>query len=194
MKSILARATLLLLVLTVPSRRLTAGDLKIDAADGGSVVTDLGHGIQVNKGSSLHRSFVTINDVTAPVQLQDTGVTVSFSSELSRYSFTRGGRVSAAEALSAFEVRHVLFGMFGEWIRTVSGQEVVDVEKASSFDLHEESAWTADETQVSRLLTVVSFVANARTTSGRVWHSDTKRISDAIAQLNLSLGSESSLH
>jgi len=165
-----------------------AAELKVDSVDGGSVITELSSGIKVNEGSSLHRTFVTINDISSPVQLQGSGIIVTF--ENSRYSFAGHGNASAAEALSAFEVRHVLFGMFGERIKTLSAEEVRDLEKASSFYLgHEE--WNATEGQVSDLLTVVSFVASVRTASGRVWHCDLKKISEAIGQLNLSLGSES---
>src|SRR5256885_1429478 len=80
-----------------------AQELKTEVIDGGSAVTDLGYDIQVNKGSTLHRSFAIINDPSAPAQLVSAGVSTRYGRE--RYSFVPLGTVKPSDALSAFEVR-----------------------------------------------------------------------------------------
>jgi hypothetical protein len=104
--------------------------LDVSIAEGGSVVTDLGYGVQVNKGSSLQRRFVTINDPSAPVALQNVGIRTTFASD--RYDFQASGALLPSEPIQAVEIRIVLFDMFGGRMKTLSATHVADLSAQSA--------------------------------------------------------------
>lgn len=162
-------------------------ELTTDIVDGGSVQTDLGYDIKVNKGSSLHRSFAVINDPAAPAQLSSAGIMTKYGRD--RYSFAPVGTLNPSAALSAVEVRFVLYDVFGERIKTLAGTHVVDMPAQSPVSLSEVGTWYAFENEVSELLTVVAFVANARMADGKVWRANEKKLGDALAKLNVKVTS-----
>jgi hypothetical protein len=154
--------------------------LKIDVGDGGPVITELGYNIKVNKDSSLHRSFVTINAPACPAQLTGAGVTSKYGSN--NYAFSGTGT-----PITAFEIRLVLFDMFGGRLKTLSGTHVVDLGASAPFELSKAGSWYASGNEVSELLTVAAFVANVRTAAGKVWHFNDKRVTDELVKLNLKI-------
>jgi len=166
---------------------LDAQTLKSETTDGGSVVTDLGYNIQVNKGSTLHRSFVNINDPAAPVRLIAAGVQAKYGRD--RYSFAPVGDFSASEPITALEVRFVLYDVFGGRMKTLSATEVTDFSPNMQLALSQLGSWYAWENEVSELLTVVAFVANARLASGKLWRFNEKAVSEELAKLNLKVTS-----
>src|SRR4051812_14485648 len=156
--------------------QVSHAQVKVDVTDGGSVVTTLSRGIEVNEGSSLTRSFVTINDVSAPVALQQAGIGTVYEGR--GYNFVPKGDMTPREPITAVEVRFVLFDMFGQLIRTVSLTKVRDL-GADKKPLTE-AAWYASEANVRDLLTVASFVAYVRTASGKVWRFNEKKIGEEL--------------
>ncbi len=111
------------------------------------------------------------------------GVNTRYQRE--RYAFVPVGTLTPSEPLSAIEVRYVLYGVFGTRIKTLSGTEVRDLPAGAEYSLADTGTWYAFENEVSDFLTVVSFVANARTATGKVWRFSDKKIGDEIAKLNL---------
>ena len=162
--------------------------MQVTVSDGGSVVTDLGYEIQVNKGSSLHRSFVTINDPAAPLTLQNVGVATKYAGN--RYDFRATGALLPREPIQAVEVRIVLFDVFGGRMKTLSATHVTDLQ-AQPVVIERWGTWYAWENDVSEFLTSVAFVANVRTASGHVWHFNDKRVGEELAKLNLKVTSGS---
>jgi hypothetical protein len=162
-------------------------ELKTEVVDGGPAVTDLGYNVQVNKGSTLHRSFAIINDPSAPIQLAGTGVNTRYGRD--RYSFVPVGTVSPSEALTAFEVRFVLYDVFGNRLKTLSAMHVTDMPGGSSIGIADIGSWYAFEAEVSELLTVAAFVANVRTASGKVWRANEKKVTEELEKLNLKVTS-----
>jgi hypothetical protein len=160
---------------------VTHAQLKVDMTDGGSVVTALGYGIEVNKGSSLKRTLVVINDASSPLSLTDTGVAPKYQDR--GYSFLPTGYMTPKEPVAAVEIRFVLFDMFGTPMTTLSAIRVKDF-GAEKTPLGEAS-WYASESNVRGLLTVASFVAHVRTASGKIWRYNEKRIGEELAKLNL---------
>jgi len=155
--------------------------IKVDVTDGGSVITTLSRGIQVNDGSSLKRSFVTINDLSAPITLQQAGVATVYEGRA--YNFIPKGDMTPREPITAVEVRFVLFDMFGQLMKTVSLTRVRDF--GTDSKPLSEGGWYASEGNVRELLTVASFVAYVRTASGKVWRYDAKRVGEELQKLNL---------
>lgn len=100
--------------------------------DGGPVQTNLGFGIVLNKSSSLHRVWVTVHDPERmKVALDDgyggaTGVRTIYESGDSRYArgqyqYEALASISpGSESISAFEVRYIVFDIWGDRIRTLS--------------------------------------------------------------------------
>jgi hypothetical protein len=164
--------------------------LTVEIVPGGPVLTDLGYGIQVNKGSTLQRSFVVINDPGSPVILRGTGINTKYGSD--HYSFTPIGSVSASEAIAAFDVRYVLYDMYGYPMKTLAGSHVKDIAANTPFNLENTGSWYSVESDVSGYLTVGVFVANVRTAAGKVWRFNEKSVSRELSKLNLKV-SESSL-
>jgi hypothetical protein len=151
--------------------------------DGGSVTTELSSNIQVNKGSELRRQWVILNDPTAPAQLENAGIATSYLSR--EYSFKPTGKLKVSSPLTAVEVRYLLYDVFGQHMKTLAGSEVTEFGSGSENQLSEFGSWRAWENDVSELLTVVVFVAQARTKDGRVWRYNDKSISTELIRIRL---------
>src|SRR4051794_2073092 len=87
--------------------------VSMSRADGGSVVTDLGNGIAVNKGSSLHREWMTIHNDAMPADIQGT---IGLDTEYVSQSFRATALVMLRlkEPIRAIDLRYVLFNAWGE--------------------------------------------------------------------------------
>ena len=170
-------------------------DIQTTMEDGGSVVlpgepNSIGgfYG-GANEGSTLRRSWVTLDDTDSPLALVGAGVSVS-GKPTNRW-FGVAGVIQPRVPISAFEVRFVLLGMFGEHLTTLSKTEVKDLDVDDEVILSEMRShmrragadWEANWHDVSELLTVVSFVAYVRTREGVVWRYDEDAISERLREL-----------
>lgn len=149
--------------------------------DGGTVVLKLGYGVILNEGSSLKRDWVMLNDAKCPVQLNNVGISAVYGD--SKYSFKPVGDISVSEPITAYEIHHVLYNVFGEHIKTLSNQEVIDISDKSSFGKY--SSWYASENEVSEYLFVVSYVANVRTKSGTIWRYKANVIKEELEKIKI---------
>lgn len=166
---------------------LAAQKIQMTTADGGSVVTDLGYNIKVNKNSSLHRSWIVLNDPGCPVQLSGAGIVTSYGGR--EYNFRQSGTFTATEPVAALEVRYVLYNVFGEHMKTLSATSVADIATETPQPLPDIGSWSAWENDVSELLTAVAFVSNVRTLEGRIWRFQEKGITDELGKIRLSVES-----
>lgn len=164
-------------------------DIQRTVKDGGSIVTESGpisdrH--TINEGSTLSRSWVTLDDTDCPVALVDAGVVVNGMGD----RFGAVGSVHPRVPISAFEVRFVLLDIFGNVLATFSKVQIKDLDATTKTLLSEPrrqgmqvgADWKASWSEVRRLLTVVSFVAKVRTQDGLVWQYD------AVAESILEIG------
>ncbi len=102
--------------------------MSVSRSSGGSVQTDLGHEIKVNKESSLMREWITVHDQVLPVDLVGTvGVRTIYDSESSGYRYRALFSLQASEPLAAVEVRFLVFDIWGEHVRTLSMTEIADI-------------------------------------------------------------------
>ncbi len=161
--------------------------LDVSSLDGGTVSTTLGYGITVNKGSSLHRQWFVINDPSWPISLAAAGINTTYSKE---FSFAPTGNITAKEAISAFEVRFMIFDVWGNHMKTLSGTELRDIAAGSPFQLASTGSWRAWENDVSHYLTSVGFVAHVRTSAGKAWSADTKAVFHEVEAVKLKLTQE----
>lgn len=154
--------------------------LAVNKINGGSVITKLGMGIKVNDGSTLTRDFIIINAANCPLQLSDVGINTAYTNS---YNFVPVGTIAPKEPITAYEVHHVLYNIFGEHIKTLSNQSITDINAATGFSKY--SAWYASENNVSEYLICVSYVANVRTSNGTIWHYDYKGIQAELDKIKL---------
>lgn len=148
--------------------------LTVATLDGGSVTTKLGYGISVNAGSSLRRQWFVVNDTGCPVRLDGAGINTTYSDR--DYSYSQVGTVTALQPIAAFEVRFVLFDIWGEHLKTLSGIELRDLQPQAVLKLSETGSWRAWESEVTRYFTAVAFVARVRTQDGQAWAANTEAI------------------
>ena len=173
-------ATFLFVLSATPAGAQT---ISSSITDGGSVVTDLGYNIKVNKGSSLHRSWVVLNDSGCPLQITGAGIRTEYGDR--NYNFKPVGSAKPTVAITAFDLRFLLYDAFGEHMRTLSGTEIADVAAGSSYSLSEIGSWRAWENDVSQLLTVVAFVAQVRSSEGSIWRYNEKRLGEQLRKIQL---------
>ncbi len=179
---------LIVSLLIASETNVFAQTIKVTTLDGGSVVTELTYGIKVNRGSSLRRTWVVLNDPRSPVQLKGVGVLTRYKSN-GGYSYIPTGSLSAREAISAIEVRFLLFDVFGEHIKTLSGDEVTEILANKPFKVEEIGSWRAWESDVSALLTVVAFVGHVRTKTGTIWRYNSGAIEKELNKIRLKVTS-----
>lgn len=85
----------------------------------------------------------------------------------------------------AFEVRFLLFDVWGDHMQTLSATKVSDLN--GQMPLGEAGSWRAWENDVSELLTVVSFPARVRTADGRTWNYDPVRLLREVERIKVKL-------
>jgi len=172
---------LVLSVFTVTQIR--AQGIQATNLDGGTVVTELAYNIKVNEKSALHRTWTVLNDLSCPVQLSDAGIKTLFRGR--EYTFNAAGSAKTSKPVQAFEIRYLLYDVFGEHLRTLSSTEVTDLPADFSFQLGKTGTWRAWETDVSQLLTVAAFVAQVRGEDGKIWRYNQKAIGDELGRIQL---------
>ena len=149
------------------------GTVSVTRGDGGSVQTPLSSDIAVNKGSSLHREWITIHDSACPISLVDNvGVKTLYVADRVRgdYEYSAKFSVEAKEPVTAFEVRFLLFDLWGNHLKTLSMTEIFDLPDKKDVS-GERNAFSENEVSAS-----IAFVARVRTQSGRVFEADTVKI------------------
>lgn len=121
--------------------------------DGGSIVTELGYGIAINRGSDLNRTWYVLNTEGSPLRLTNAGIDTRYDDR--SYEYFPTGQVTTSTDVSAFEVRFLLFDVFGEHMQSLSGTEIRSLEADETLDLSEIGVWRAWENGVSEFLTSV---------------------------------------
>lgn len=165
----------------------SARKLTIQPNDGGLAVTELAYGIAVNKGSSLHRRWYVINDSSCPVDLGTVGIKPIYTSQQygGSYSFIPVGDLTPKVALSAVQVIFAQFDVWGNRERTLSANEITDLQAGQRFKI--EGSWYATENDVSEQLTSVVFVRNAMTADGKIWRADLDKIAALLQTVALKI-------
>lgn len=136
----------------------------------------------INEGSSIKRENIIINDAECPVQLNDvTVVPVLIASD---YGFKPLGSIVTNQPIVAYEVFHIIYNVFGEYIVTLSNLEVTDID--GQKNIPEDLSWYASKNNVLTYFSCVSYVANVRTKSGMVWHYNFSAIKEQLDILQIS--------
>ena len=145
--------------------------------------------VKLNERSSLHRTWTVLNDPSCPVQLIGAGIATSYqpSGYSGRYLFRATGSAKTSKTVQALQIRYLLYDVFGTHLRTLSNIEVTDLPAGATYILSESGDWSASETEVSQLLTVVAFVAQVRGEDGSVWRYSQKAIEEELGRVRLTV-------
>lgn len=154
--------------------------IKMDRYQGGSVKVPLVSNIVLNKSSTLEREWFVIRDENAPAYLsRATGVDVEYQSgqkySSGHYAYRAFYQVTPKEPITAFEIRILVFDVFGKLVRTLSTTRIVDAEA----EVRDDSEWRLwSEAEASEVFGSISYIAQVRTASGRVYEADRIAILD----------------
>ena len=188
-------------------QRIQLNQISVEKTDGGVVTLEFGN-MTVNEHSAMRRTWYTVNDMNCPVHISGAGITLQPSPKQSYLTFNPVvAGLMADRAVTAFELRFVLYDLFGDHIATIKDLRVQDVAAAGAFDL--KANWSSDPPEplskskrarpiereerpagaleasfgdAQRLLTVVSFVARVRPKEGPVWNFDPKLVSEELTK------------
>ena len=185
MRSLAAVAMVLLFSGVMFGQASDDGTLQVSEYDGGSVAIRTAGGF-VNQDSSIKRKWYVIDDANAPVKLERAGVFPRLEEKENIHYMVPVGTVDPKQAISAVEVRFVLFDVWGDRLRTLAITRLTD--SSTHVDLRPADKWPTLESEASQLVEVVAFVARVRTSEGQVWTFDPGRVASRIAALGLNAG------
>jgi hypothetical protein len=177
MRRIFAWGTLLLSMASTLALGQTDTNLQVNEYDGGSVALRTATGF-LNQDSTLKRTWYVIDDTSSPVRLERAGVTIRLDEKERIQYFVPIGTLAPKGAISAVEVRYLLFNIWGERLRTLSLTRLAD--SSTHIDLRAGNDWPALELEASQLVTVVAFVARVRMADGQQW---TYNVHDMAARI-----------
>lgn len=151
------------------SKAADVAPLQVTKADGGSITTDLGYGIAVNKGSSLRRLGYGIIDPSGPVTaLREMTIRTQYKDR--SYAFKCVGEAVFSKPIAAVEIVHLLFDVFGNHQRSLRNLSVKESPPGASLECDGE--WYASENDVSEYLTAISYVRTVRLNDGTLWRTN----------------------
>lgn len=175
---------LVLVALMIMLSRLHAQSIQTTNFDGGSIVVNFGE-VKVNTKSSLHHTWYVLNDISCPLQLNQTGIKIVWPN-IDEFLYMANGTAKVTEKMQAIEIRYILFDVFGEHLDTLSWSEVEDIDVTDSYNLDQKGGkWRAPDSDVPSFLSSVAFVAQIRTSDGKIWRYNQKSVSDELLRIQL---------
>lgn len=163
---------------------LAHAEIQTTVEDGGTVVTSEGYNkldYDLNEGSSLRRSWVTLNDTTSPIAI--TKATFSVVGRSGDFSFGATVQMKPSVPVSAFEIRLLLFDVFGSPLTAFRQLKIRDHDAGDTVPLS--GNWDLTRTEAEELLTAVVYIASVRTQAGVVWQHRKEEIAQSVLQLDL---------
>ena len=134
----------------------------------------------LNSKSTLRREYVAVVS-NLPVGFSDTpGVTTIYSDD---YFYASNTTVVVGDALAvtAFEVRFMTFGIFGNRVRTLSATVIEDI-PAGERRTYDWKWRLYSENEASQHFASVAFVAQVRTADGQVHVANQEDVLEAVRQ------------
>lgn len=121
---------------------------------------------KANEGSSLTREWIVLNDEKCPIQLTNSvGInTVYTNSDL---RFTATGNIETTEPITAYELHHIIYDVFGGHLTSLSNVEIADIDGSAA--INKDDSWYATDNQIIEYILCASYVATVKTTAGITW-------------------------
>ncbi|MCI0605340.1 hypothetical protein L0156_20340 [bacterium] len=144
--------------------------VSVTKADGGSITTKLGHGFAIAKNSALHREWIAIHDPSLPADLDGTpGIKMVYVSSEYRgdYNYKANVTLIPREPLSSIEVRFLTFDVWGDHVRSLVYEEVIDLPAGKKHQF--EGAWNVfSENEAEKHYASIAYVSRVRLANGKV--------------------------
>ncbi len=147
---------------------------------GGSIRTPLSRTIILNKESSLEREFITVIDKSLPAGLTScVGIITVYEPETDystgQYQYSASYAVKALAEIRAFEVRFLIFNLWGKHVHTLTATEIADL---SAGEMRQcDGKWDLfDENEACEHYASIAYLAKIRTASGQVLEADIEPI------------------
>ncbi len=133
-----------------------------------------------NKGSSLMRESILLNDPDSPVQITKTQT--RFELVKSNFDFVSTNQFDTKKPIAAVSVHHIVFDVFGRHIDHLS---TIDVSDRDIGRHAKEARWKSLGDYVPVLLTTVAYVGRVRLSDGTQWVFDEDQLLAALRRLQL---------
>ena len=166
--------------------QIKTNPLSMERYEGGSVKTNLGYNIILNKDSNLKREWFVLKDAKSPVSINEpAGINVIFKggerSSSSEYQYFATFDLTPNEPVTAVEVRIHILDVFGQLLKTLSMTKLRDFDIKKSFD----GTWRIwSENEASEAYVSIIYVAKVRTASGVVYEIDKTAVLDQIRKIS----------
>ncbi|HVN82192.1 MAG TPA: M56 family metallopeptidase, partial [Terriglobia bacterium] len=157
--------------------------LEVTQWEGGSVMTDI---VGANEIIQPLNWYV-INDLSSPIQLENTGIVVSQHGDSFSYACRGIATALAPSRIAEVEVQFMLFDVGGNPIKTLSRMEKINLAPGSSLLLDKWDSWEA--TVGEHYKASISFVARVQKSDGSEWAADTQAITREAQALKSKLRS-----
>jgi hypothetical protein len=177
MKPLLLSLALVALVCRIPA---VAGEYQIKRAQEGPFAFTASIGATFNKGSSLQREIIILNDPDAPLRVAQAAT--RFELAKSNFSFVSALQFETRAKVQAISIRHIAYDAFNRHLDNLASTEVLDREAGSHS---KEARWNSVGELVPDLVTSVVYVARARLGDGTQWAYDEGQLQAALGRLGL---------
>ena len=156
-----------------------AADYNIDRQQDGPFAFIIA-GVKINEGSSLIRESVSFNDPTCPVNIRSHTTRIIYKDR--GFRFAARTSIDVESPIVALQVRTILYDVFGQHMHNLGNAEPKDFGLGQATISGE---WRARESDVSNLLTTVTYVARVRLADGSQWIFNADNLQFALSTLNL---------
>lgn len=146
---------------------------RVSRADGGSIRTELGHGIVLNDGSTLTREWIAVDSPSLPAHFVSTpGVVTRYEQDRLRgsYEYNADMSVNVTTPLSAIEIKFITFDVWGTHRKSLSLTEIKDIAIGTIAFSGQWSIFS--ENEASEYYASIAYIARVRTIDGRVLEAD----------------------
>jgi hypothetical protein len=157
-----------------------AGDYAVSRAADAPFAFPSIFGGTFNKGSSLVREAIVLNDPDSPVQISR--VATRFELMKSNFALVAATDFTARAPVAAVSIRHVAFDVFGRHMENLAATDVTDRGAGAHS---REARWNALGDLIPEMLTTVTYVARVRLADGTQWSADEGRLLAALGPLKL---------
>jgi len=172
------RFSIFTLLLIISSNTFSAG-YDIKRFDDGSFSFSI-LGMKLNEGSTLKRESILFNDKTSPVTLISHSMSVVYKDR--RFRFSGKTKINVKKKIQAINIRTILFNIFGQHMSNLSNTEAKDFSVGENLV---NGKWRASDSDITELLTSVTYIARVRYEDGTQWVSNRDNLQLALSSLHL---------
>jgi hypothetical protein len=169
-KMTILRIVISFLVANVFIATVQAQPITVTHMNPGTVRKILGPNRILNKESTLKQEWITIHDPSIPADFEGNagiGTVYEAGRPSGSFYYVSAYVIKTREALSAIEIRFLIFDVWGDYIRTLSNTSLADIDSGTSKEIN--AQWNLfSENEASKFYASISYIARVRTKAGRI--------------------------